>query len=456
MSEPHTSSQASQNRTQGASAPLGIYTNKVSLCSPSNGSNKPDEAFSRAESLVTRYVLQAAAKELLPRERVGICLRLPRAQHVEVWKNPHGAHYGGLCVCGSIWQCPMCAAKVSERRRVELSEAVKRWMVGDDQAQRPGGHVLLVTFTLRHKAGQSYKMLVDTLNEAYKQVQQGAGWKGIKQRHGIVGTVRAFEPTHGRNGWHPHLHVLFFVAPGIDLGKFTFDIKARWLRVVERLGGDATWEHGVDVQSASSEIADYVAKFGREPKWTVAHEVAKAPSKRGRVGGRTPIELLYDYAFKQDKKAGELWRLYAMTMSGRRQLTWSRGLRELLGMRDEQTDEEVATEREEQATLFATLTLQQWRVVLANDCRAEILNIAATGDHTAFYEFLVQIGAADRLELPEADEPIEAKAAGPNVSGRLNLDRLALLENPQGNGKDTRIDRERLWELQWSEGRFTG
>lgn len=441
---------------QVSGSPLGTYTNNVSRDTIPDGSSKPDEAVSRAASLVTRYVLQAAAKELLPRERVGICLRLPRAQHVEVWKNLHGAHYGGLCVCGSIWQCPMCAAKVSERRRVELAEAVKRWMLGDELAQRPGGHVLLVTFTLRHNAKQGINQIVEQLKDVYKKLQGGAGWIGFKQRYAVAGTIRAFEITHGRNGWHPHLHVLFFVAPGIDLGSFTNDIRGRWLAIAQRIGADATWLHGVDVRSANTEIAAYVAKFGREPKWTVAHEVAKAASKRGRVGGRTPIQLLYDYAFNQDKRAGELWRDYAMYMSGSRQIGWSNGLRDLLGMGKEKEDQEVATEREEKAILFATLTLQQWRVVLANDCRAEILNIAATGDSTAFYEFLIQIGAADQLELPEADEPIEAKAAGSNVSGRLNLDRLALLENPQTNGQSGKLDRERLWELQWNEGRFIG
>lgn len=40
--------------------------------------------------------------------------------------HTHGkAFYQGLMACGGVWTCPVCAAKVSERRRQELKEAIR-------------------------------------------------------------------------------------------------------------------------------------------------------------------------------------------------------------------------------------------------------------------------------------------------------------------------------------------
>jgi hypothetical protein len=392
---------------------LGIYTSIVSTPQPELGTATPETGEKRGASLVRRFMLQSAARELLPRERVATCLRIPRQTNVEVWRTEQAgggtAHYGGLCVCGSVWQCPVCAAKISERRRVELSEGIKRWAEGQTEDGSAGG-VLLVTFTLRHKHSDDLRGLVTTLTEAFKQFQAGAVWVGMKKRYGIVGTVRAFEATHGRNGWHPHLHVLIFLRAGVSIGKITNDIKHRWLGIVERLGGSATWEHGVDVRAAERDVADYVAKYGKEPNWTAAHEVAKAVTKRGKQGGRTPMELLHDYATAGDERAGQLWRLYSITMTGRNQMTWSRKLRDLLGLKVEKTDEELANEHEEKAVLWARLTLHQWRTIVGNDMRAELLLVVAKGDEEEFYDFLADLGIV--LDMREKVGEQAAQQAG--------------------------------------------
>lgn len=58
------------------------------------------------------------------------------------------AFYKGLLVCGLLWTCPVCAAKISERRRVELAEAL-------DNAKEQGLSVYLLTQTIRHGVGDS-------------------------------------------------------------------------------------------------------------------------------------------------------------------------------------------------------------------------------------------------------------------------------------------------------------
>src|SRR5260370_41109162 len=73
-----------------------------------------------------RWQLQREARALLPDERVAFCMRRIQATAVDVLYSPQNqtAHFGGLMVCGSIWVCPLCAARISEYRRVEVEQAI--------------------------------------------------------------------------------------------------------------------------------------------------------------------------------------------------------------------------------------------------------------------------------------------------------------------------------------------
>ena len=45
---------------------------------------------------------------------------------IQIMKGIHNkAFYQGLMSCGGIWTCPVCAAKISERRRQELKQAIE-------------------------------------------------------------------------------------------------------------------------------------------------------------------------------------------------------------------------------------------------------------------------------------------------------------------------------------------
>lgn len=340
-----------------------------------------------------RWALQSAARELLPDERVASCLRrvVPLRQWVDVLYSPKvkRAHYRGLRVCGSVWCCPVCAAKITERRRVELTQAV----IGNSQFK-----TALVTLTLRHSQEDRLDVVLDALLSAYRFIKTGRQWQRFACDVGMVGSVRALEVTHGANGWHPHLHVLTFQtgSPGDLEGFFT----ERWLAALAREGQEALSGPGVDVRTADRDVADYVAKYGKEPvdtdrpfRWTMEHELTKAPVKQAGFGGASPSQLLADYACHNDKEAGNRWREYALAFKGKRQLVWSRGLRDLLGLGQEQSDEEIAKQHEQVAFVLAQMTLNQWRVVLANDARGELLEIAGSGDVGRVWLFLGAIGA---------------------------------------------------------------
>lgn len=345
-----------------------------------------------------RWALQAGARELLPGASVAYCFRslLPGAVSVDVLysEGVKRAHYANLRRCASVWSCPICAAKISERRRVELAFGVDH---------NPDLVPVLMTFTLRHKSGDSLSgVLLPALLDSYRFLKSGCMWGRFVKRYGLVGSVRSLEVTHGAAGFHPHLHTLGFFQEGFDVGAVTGFFKDRWCSVLERHGRDATWARGVDLRSASSDVALYIQKFGHEPidlnrpfKWSMECEVTKSQVKVSKSeAGRSPMQLLADYTINGDARAGELWREYAQAFKGRKQLVWSRGLRKRLGLVVEETDEEIAKREDEAAVILASLTLKQWRVVLANDCRGELLELAHTGDGDKVRAFLADIGAA--------------------------------------------------------------
>lgn len=365
-------------------------------------------------ALVRRFALQRMARELRPQEhRLQGCsrwLQQSTVQLLHVPKHQAGA-FRGLQHCGSVWACPVCSAKISERRRIDLAEGVAEWQARD-------GKILLVTYTIRHKRADSLKGSLEGLLKARKSLLSGAAAKRFNGRHGIVGRVRALEVTHGKNGWHPHIHELLFVVGDCDRVAVVEELRRMWAQRVEAAGLSDVNDHSVDVQFADMSVGDYVAKFGRERTWGPEHELTKAGSKVGKEGGRGPIGLLV-HAFCGDDEAGRLWAEYAEEFKGKRQLSWSGGLRELLKLDAEKSDEEVALELREEAVLMDELTKSEWCSVLGNDARAELLSVLGRGSVAELREFLETVGV-DRW-LPENKVSDDEGCSGvSSVSGEIS------------------------------------
>jgi hypothetical protein len=323
---------------------------------------------------------------VLPGHRVGTCLRLcqPQIRAPGVMRSPSqaSAHYSGLCVCGSVFACPVCASKVSERRRVELCSGITAW-----RAQ--GGCVLMAVYTFSHGPKLALRDGLELFLRAQRDMKHGKSWMGFRASYGIVGAVKALEVTYGElNGWHPHTHELLFLreAPP-DLELFTAQLYGRWRVAAERKGLSMSELRGLKVEATYGAIGDYVAKWGREPAkrpWGPEDELVKANSKRaGRLYGVdrfTPFDLLRLVAETGESWAADRFREFVGGMYRRKQLVWSRGLRELLGLGLEATDEELATRFEEDAYLLRQLTEREWVAIVGLEQRAQVLTYARTGD----------------------------------------------------------------------------
>lgn len=321
-----------------------------------------------------RFKLQSTVRSWMTGERVGNCLRARQAlvSSVKVMKGKESCFYGGLQTCGSVWICPVCASKIAEHRRAEVSRAIKAW-------EEKGGQVLLVTYTVSHWVHERLKIILAGMKQARRLHRNRKPYKGLTKRIGLAGSITSFEVTYGQNGFHPHPHELLFIAPGneINLLSVKAELLAQWQDACESAGLRRPNLHGVSVQDGSA-ASKYVTKWGLDCELTKGH------IKKGREGALSMWDLI-----RLEKK--ELFTEYAKAFKGKKQLVWSKGLRALLGLQVEKTDEEIAAQIEDGSELLGLLTPYDWKLVLQADRRGELLQVAEAGGWSAVKGFIIEI-----------------------------------------------------------------
>lgn len=375
----------SDARTAPTGRPLGIYAKTASTSTQTppttwaevqngHGEVVPLEGHGHKlkplvdprQARADRFALKSVVNGIMPTSRTSKCMRwrVPK-QSVEVWQSAEHkkAHYKGVQMCASVWCCPVCSAKISERRRAELQGAVAT-------AKAMGWQVLMLTLTVPHALGDDLHDMLDRMMAAWRYCSSSRMGKAARAAIDLKGTIRALEVTHGQNGWHPHFHVLLFVPGNVTVQRVQDEFTPLWLHACESKGlPRPSALRGVRVDDGS-----YAAAYAS--KWGLESEMTKGHSKQGRNGGRTPFDLLRGIlSDRSDKRSVALFLAFAEAFKGRRQLYWSQGLKEALGVADLADDELVEVDDDE-STLLAQLTDEQWRAVKATRNEASLLTVA--------------------------------------------------------------------------------
>lgn len=359
------------------------------------------------------------------KDRVADCLRkLSDVAHgVEVRYNPAScsAHYRGLQTCGSVWHCPVCAAKISEQRRDELARLVEKHVAA-------GGSVWMTTYTVSHKKTTDLADLVANFLAARRKMRQGR--RGIRLREGfqVVGTVSVLEVTWSpANGWHPHVHELVFSSdPNMSPVGYEKAARSAW-RDAASAHGLTMNAHGFRIDRTFGAVADYIAKFGHEPEgkpWGVESEISKGHTKQARSkDGMTPFALL-GAAADGLAWAAPLWQEFCRVFKGRKQLNYSAGLKAMY-QEEETTDEDLTHQGEtSEALTLAELTPGQWDAIVEVRGRGSLLELARSGRPGELLAALGGIGlsidspdmAGWRVHSPAGDgecDQVWADAAAP-------------------------------------------
>ena len=238
------------------------------------------------------------------REDVGI-RRTENGQSVSVG-------LAGSITCGSVWVCPVCSHKIGRQRNEEVGH-----VLGWARAHRKS--LGFLTLTVRHNSGhrlrdawngvstgwaavtsgsewqsESPEAFAERLERWYEQGRQAdadkqaglkvseggqrapRGWKknevpqrriGDQETYGIEGWIRVTEVTHGKNGWHVHVHVPLILEAGLSREQFNEleqRIWRRWEKGITKAGFTAEKKHGIDLkpftEAAAQKLEDYLTK----------------------------------------------------------------------------------------------------------------------------------------------------------------------------------------------------
>lgn len=370
------------NLTESASGPSGTVSSEAP---PARSSRRAD-----------RYALHGVIADLLPGERVCQCgtRAVPGKEPALKVAPDGGAFYGNVRACGSVWLCPYCAAKVGRARSVELRRAV-------DAARALGLVVTLATFTVGHRRTDDLRGLVDQLAEGLRWWRSGRQWQAFAKHVGYVGSVRNLEVTWGeRTGWHPHSHALLFTTRALS-NDDRAALGARWSAAVARFGGYASADVGLQLTDADQAVAGYLSKQERElladvpgatderRGWGAAEELTYWHTKAARGDRLTPWALVRGLMATGWAEYADRFVEYAVAFHGRRQLYWSKGLREILELGAEASDQEVADAEGEAETVFV-FDRVEWLALVRSGLRWDALAAFEAGGLGAFLDVVAQ------------------------------------------------------------------
>lgn len=350
--------------------------------------------------------MQSVARILLSdwRTLAGCCRwRISKAAPVEVYRAKRfgRCHYGGLQRCSSVWVCPVCAAKISERRRAELASAI-------EQHRASGGDVVLMTLTNSHGREDVLATLLASQAVALDSFRTWRAGRELFAAFGVIGMIRALEVTHGQaNGWHPHYHFLLFVDRARSkaaMAAWRDQVAEFWRKCCASAGVPLpSNERGVDVRDGTY-AATYASKWGLESEMTKAHV------KRGRKSSRTPFDMLRALLAGDDRTAGALFVQFAEAFKGKRQLVWSRGLKDRFRING-LSDEAIAESKDDPSDVLGLLEYKDWQLICHYEQRADVLSAAERGGWPAVEDLLWRLYEREARDLAEA-ERVRAAAGG--------------------------------------------
>lgn len=323
--------------------------------------------------------------------RVRTCGRWSHVPHgrVGVRKNAQTVGYSGLISCGSVWACPRCSAKIMAVRRLELGVLIAR-------ARAQGMTIAFGTVTLRHRRGQPLARLWEAVSNGGRAVTNSSRVKRLRQELGRVGYVRAFEVTHGGNGWHPHIHTIQLFSEDVSQAQLDTLRDAEfaiWERQALKRGLGRPLKKCYElrkVTNADTAFSDYFAKAVYNPSaQAVAFEMTGSQTKRGRERARTPWQILADFHKTGDAQDLELWHEYERASFRKNALVWSRGLKQMFDI-GEIDDETIASQDVHGDTLFV---VTDWSPIAAKSrLGGELLGAVAMGGLSAGLHFCMSHG----------------------------------------------------------------
>lgn len=251
------------------------------------------------------YALRARLRHVAESRRVHDCGQraihsAPELVITEYEGGRRRAHWDGVLRCGRQHACPVCAMKEQAARAAELDAMMRA---------APGERWQMVTFTLRHFLGQPLAPLLKKLRKCFRRVRAMRRVRDVYDRR-VTATARALEVTWGKNGFHPHIHLLLCTSEWTPRERRRLLIE--WARAVGQRGNLAplvVWSRPIWswVEGEATERARYLCKLGAE---------VAGVAKLAKNGNLTPWQVAEQSLTRPELV--EVWSEYQRSMKGQR------------------------------------------------------------------------------------------------------------------------------------------
>lgn len=319
------------------------------------------------------WQLQRTMWAITQNKRLAGCHRwlAPNAGAAFVQWRPGRATWGGLQNSRSVWGSPLAAKQIASKRGVQVGLAFGNWLERNMERR-----VVFATFTLAHNRNQTLRHLWDSVAKCWHGVTAGNPWVRAKSKYGIAHWVKSTEVTHGANGWHVHVHAVLLLNQPLTQSSQTALhswLYGRWAKKAVKLGLKApTRKHGVDIRQIGGSTTDQSAKVAaylvKGALNGLGKEITGGANKTARKTSRTPFQILESIGHttkgtKEYKRLVKLWHTWEDVSNGRRQIAWSRGSKEALGVANLSDAELVAlseAEERQDAYSVAQIPREAW------------------------------------------------------------------------------------------------
>ncbi len=340
-------------------------------------------------------------------------------EFVSLRRTPNGSHWYGVAVCGSVWQCPVCAEKIMTGKRNEIQIGMRRW-------RELGGLVLMVTRTFSHYKSEGLEENIEQLRKAISRMKAGRPYKRIMEKLGRAGDIASLEMTYGnKNGWHPHTHELLFIENHLSesqVAEIQEEYYQLWARFCVKYGlGKPSRAHGlrIDYRPGDQEgtIGDYISKWGFE--LTSSH--TKYTDK-----GRSPWTILADLKNEWNAKDSMLWKEYLNATMARSLCRWSPGLRKLLDVKEITEQEYAESEHEREIIEELKVSREEFFAIVREGKIAHVKNEFDESliEASIMIDNIVKEDKRKRLEDATRYKDLEKAIYNSTMQGikKLNLD----------------------------------
>ncbi|QOX80217.1 hypothetical protein FY034_15165 [Trichlorobacter lovleyi] len=313
----------------------------------------------------------------------------------------------------------------------------------EEACKARGGQRAMLSLTVPHDSGESLSEVFLRLSKIKKQMFLLRSWR--KLSNCLDGAITVLHILHGKNGWHPHIHMLLFFKPESPVPEES-EVSNIWLTAMLKQGLDVSFDHSASFKLFESDN-------------TVGYYLCGLNDKKNK--GRNIFEIIASAILKNNYSDLNLLQEYALAVKGRHNVSWSKGLRRLSGLQEKKGNTEMKRD------LIASLSAADWKAIDYAGCKvylpsvytqygdeafqAELYNIQdAYINKVAFYKkYIIDSIATTSSSVEKKTEliPMDSKFNKQEREKQLHRERQKRYREKQKLKKNSMIAKDKLGDV---------